>query len=96
MQLPKTYKTMCQQCGDIMQHWLDSDEAKRCGNGHFVAPDDCPRRDIKPPAQPGPGHNVTAPGMRPLTGRETQAHNYRLRARMKKKPSAAQIIFEHR
>jgi hypothetical protein len=35
---PQTYRAMCRQCGDIVQHRLDSDEARRCGSGHFVAP----------------------------------------------------------
>jgi hypothetical protein len=38
MLLPQTYKAMCRQCGEIVQHRLDSDEAKRCANGNFVAP----------------------------------------------------------
>jgi hypothetical protein len=36
--LAQTYKAMCRQCGEIVQHRLSSDEAKRCGSGHFVAP----------------------------------------------------------
>ena len=38
--LPQTYKAMCWQCGDIVQHRLDrdQDEARPCGNGHMVAP----------------------------------------------------------
>ena len=38
--LPQTYNAMCQQCGDIVQHRLDreQDEARRCRNGHSVAP----------------------------------------------------------
>jgi hypothetical protein len=38
MTLPQTYKAMCRQCGDIVQHRLTSDEARSCGSGHPVAP----------------------------------------------------------
>ena len=44
MLLPQIYKAMCRQCGDIVQHQFGNNEAKRCGNGHFVVPDNCPRR----------------------------------------------------
>jgi hypothetical protein len=66
MFLPPTYKAMCRQCGDIVQHRLSNDEALRCGNGHFVAPtiarDDLvkPRLPQPPPATHGkaaPAHN---------------------------------------
>src|SRR4051794_38277864 len=38
MLLPQSYKAMCRQCGDVVQHPLGNDEAKRCSNAHFVAP----------------------------------------------------------
>jgi Restriction endonuclease len=88
MQLPKSYKAMCRQCGDIVQHRLSSDEAKRCGNGHFVAPT-LARAEFVRPRQPGPGHLVTGPAMRPLSRREIRAHNCKYEARMMKKPRAA-------
>jgi hypothetical protein len=36
--MPQTYKAMCCQCGEIVQHRLDreQDEARPCGNGHLV------------------------------------------------------------
>jgi hypothetical protein len=36
--LPRTYKAMCRQCGDIVQHSLVKDEPLPCANGHPVAP----------------------------------------------------------
>src|SRR5271170_3754844 len=35
--LPQTYKAMCRQCGEIVQHRLDrdQDEARPCGSGHM-------------------------------------------------------------
>lgn len=65
MLLPQSYKAMCRQCGDIVQHRLDSDEAKRCGNGHFVAPP-IARPDLIKPRLPAPGQTVT--------GEATPAH----------------------
>jgi Restriction endonuclease len=59
MQLPQDYKAMCRQCGDIVQHRVDSDEAKRCGNEHFVAPTIARPDVIKPRQAPAPGQTVT-------------------------------------
>lgn len=36
--LPDTYKTMCRQCGDIVQHHIAKHDPLPCANGHFVAP----------------------------------------------------------
>jgi hypothetical protein len=36
--LPQTYKAMCRQCGDVVQHSLAKDEPLSCTNGHPVAP----------------------------------------------------------
>lgn len=35
--LPSSYKAMCCQCGEIVQHRLDKGEALPCRNGHLVA-----------------------------------------------------------
>jgi Restriction endonuclease len=95
MLVPQTYKAMCRQCGDIVQHRLDSDEAKRCGNGHFVAPT-IARPDLIKPRLPAPGQTVTgeptpahAPKIvkyRNMTAkaqrrRAIKAHNHQMRAR---------------
>jgi Restriction endonuclease len=61
MQLPDSHKAMCRQCGDIVQHKLSSDEAKRCGNGHFVAPT-IARAEFVRPRQPTP---AAAPDAKP-------------------------------
>lgn len=88
--LSQSYKAMCRQCGDIVQHRLDRDEAKRCGDGHFVAPTIARTELVKPRQQPATGANAPAPGMRPLSRREIRAHNHKYEKRMMKKPSGAQ------
>lgn len=88
MALPQTYKAMCRQCGDIVQHRLASDEARRCGNGHFVAPTIARDDVVKPRQPPGPGGKTAgpSPAPRPLSRREIRAHNYKYEARMMKQP----------
>jgi hypothetical protein len=88
MALPQTYKAMCRQCGDIVQHRLSSDEARRCGNGHYVAPTIARDDVVKPRQPPGPGGKTTgpSPAPRPLSRREIRAHNYKYEARMMRKP----------
>jgi Restriction endonuclease len=81
MLLPQTYKCMCRQCGEIVQHRLASDEAKRCGSGHFVAPTIARGDLVKPRPQPGTGPNMPAPALRPLTRREIKAHNFKVHAK---------------
>ena len=82
MLLPQTYKAMCRQCGDIVQHPLGNDEAKRCSSGHFVAPTIARAELIKPrPAAAATADASPKPAPRPLTRREIKAHNYRYRAR---------------
>src|SRR3954453_1041065 len=86
MLLPQSYKAMCRQCGDIVQHPLDNDEAKRCDSGHLVAPAIARAELVKPrPAASTKADASPKPAPRPLTRREIKAHNYRYRARMIKK-----------
>jgi hypothetical protein len=87
MPLSQTYKAMCRQCGDIVQHRRESDEAKRCGSGHFVAPTiaSAELKNARPPA-PGSGDNTTKPAPRPYSRREIRAHNVKYEARMMKQP----------
>jgi hypothetical protein len=85
MNLPQDYRAMCRQCGDIVQHRLASDEAKRCTNGHFVAPTIARAELVRPRSQQEPGRNVT-PQYRPLSRREIRAHNAKYEARMMKRP----------
>ena len=100
--LSQTYKAMCRQCGDIVQHRLAGDEAKRCGNGHFVAPTIARAELIKPrpPAQSaaaGPAPTIKPKFIRPQNmslkaqlRRKIRAHNHRLRARAIKQPPQQQ------
>lgn len=86
--MPQTYKAMCQQCGEIVQHRLDreQDEARPCSNGHPVAPTIA--RGMLLPPRPG-AHGASSthePAPRPYSRREIRAHNYRYEARMMKKP----------
>jgi hypothetical protein len=86
MALPQTYKAMCRQCGDIVQHRLSSDEAQRCGKGHFVVPTIARADVVKPPQPPGPGGQMTGSAPRPLSRREIRAHNAKYEARMMRTP----------
>lgn len=38
MTLPETYRAMCRQCGEIVEHRFDRTGALPCANGHPVAP----------------------------------------------------------
>ena len=87
--MPQTYKAMCQQCGEIVQHRLDreQDEARPCGNGHMVAPTIARAMLLPPrPAAAGSGTTRQTPTPRPYSRREIRAHNYKYEARMMKKP----------
>src|SRR5271170_575516 len=86
--MPQTYKAMCQQCGDIVQHRLDreQDEARPCGSGHMVAPT-IARAMLLPPRPAATGSGSTKePTPRPYSRREIRAHNHKYEARMMKKP----------
>jgi hypothetical protein len=88
---PQSYKAMCRQCGDIVQHPLANDEAKPCGNGHFVAPTIARAELVKPrPAASAKTDTGPKPAPRPLSRREIKAHNYKYRARMMKQSRAQQ------
>jgi Restriction endonuclease len=88
MVVPPSYKAMCRQCGDIVQHRLGNDEALPCAKGHPVAPS-IARASIVKPRPPTPDQNADpVPAVRPLSRREIRAHNYRYEARMMKKPRA--------
>jgi restriction endonuclease len=88
MVVPPTYKAMCRQCGDVVQHRLGNDEALPCGNGHLVVPSIAHASIVKP-RPPATGQTPDpVPAMRPLSRREIRAHNYRYEARMMKKPRA--------
>jgi hypothetical protein len=85
MLVPQTYKAMCRQCGNIVQHQLNNDQAKRCGNEHFVAPTIARAELVKPRvAASAKADTGPKPAPRPLSRREIKAHNYKYRARMLK------------
>jgi hypothetical protein len=93
MLLPQSYKAMCHQCGDIVQHRLASDEAKRCGNGHFVAPTIARAELVKPQQPMQRAAGMPAPANTPKLMRRRnksakaqrrraiKAHNHQIRAR---------------
>jgi hypothetical protein len=92
--LPRSYKAMCRQCGDIVEHRLASDEARRCANGHFVAPTIAKAELVKPRRPPQPGQPVTSPALahkpkiikvrnmspKAQRRRAIRAHNHKARA----------------
>lgn len=91
--VPTTYKAMCCQCGDIVQHQLDKNEARACCNGHAVVPTIAraalipyrpdPSEQPAVTAQPKPGRMIRARNMsaKAQRRRKIKAHNNRLRAR---------------
>jgi hypothetical protein len=86
--MPQTYKAMCCQCGEIVQHRLDreQDEARPCSSGHMVAPT-IARAMLLPPRPAANGTGSTKePTPRPYSRREIRAHNYKYEARMMRKP----------
>jgi hypothetical protein len=87
--LPQTYKAMCRQCGEIVQHRIDreQDEARPCGNGHLVPPTIARAMLLPPrPAATGSGDHAAKPAPRPFSRREIRAHNAKYEARMMKQP----------
>jgi hypothetical protein len=87
-----------------VQHRLDSDEARRCGNGHFVAPTIARAELVKsrPPAPPAP--SVTGPAPAPKVVRyrnmsakaqrrhAVKAHNRRVRSKAIKQQMAGEYL----
>jgi hypothetical protein len=100
MLLPAGYKAMCCQCGELVQHRLESDAALPCRNGHLVAPT-IARASLVPfrPPASEPGSATTAPkpafvikprniSLKAQRRRKVRAHNNRMRARTLKQPRA--------
>jgi hypothetical protein len=85
LQLPDTYKAMCRDCGCIVQHRLDRKETLPCENGHPVAPT-IARATVIPLPPTNASSTATTPRRQPMSRRQIKAHNYKLRARMTKKP----------
>ena len=87
--MPQTYKAMCCQCGDIVQHRLDRDQdkAQPCANGHMVPPTIARAMLLPPrPADWKPGDEANKPAPRIHTRREVRAHMAKYEARMMKTP----------
>ena len=96
MLLPESYKAMCCQCGDIVQHRLDKSEALPCRNGHPVAPTIARAALVPyrlPVAQPGAAASAPKPlrVIKPLNmslkaqrRRKIRSHNNQMRTRVSK------------
>ena len=82
--LPQLYKALCVQCGDIVEHKLDDDEARPCQNGHPVAPS-IARAMLIPPRRAIATDQSTTPVMVQMSRSQIRAHNYRVRAKVFKK-----------
>jgi hypothetical protein len=80
---PQTYRAMCCQCGDIVQHRLNKGELVPCHNGHQVAPT-IPRGSLIVPRQipASPSGQTPKPTARPYSRREIRAHSAKYEARM--------------
>ena len=97
MTMPPTYKTVCQQCGVIVEHRTHKGEAVPCRSGHMVGPSIDPttlmRRKFPLSSQPA---QTATPMPQPLTRREIRAHNHNVRARMirQARRHAAQAPFD--
>ena len=103
MLLPASYKAMCCQCGDLVQHRLDNDDALPCRNGHPVAPTIARAALVPyraPLAEPGaaaanapkPRHIIKPLNMsiKAQRRRKIRAHNNQMRARVLKKQDEQQ------
>jgi hypothetical protein len=79
--MPETYRAMCCQCGDVVQHKLGSTEALPCKSGHRVAPT-IARAALLPPPQSPTSHAAKPAGASrrpPMSAKaKIQAHNARL------------------
>jgi hypothetical protein len=85
---PDSYKAMCRQCGAIVTHRLDQNEAIACKSGHPVVPT-IARAALDVGARPGGSTSRTYEPPRHYPRREINAHNTKYIARMKKRRPAA-------
>jgi hypothetical protein len=88
--MSQTYKAMCQQCGEIVQHRLDreQDEARPCVNGHAVAPTIARAMLLPPRPAANAASSTKEPAPHPYSRREVNRHNAKYEARMMRKPRA--------
>jgi hypothetical protein len=81
--MPESYKAMCRQCGEIVNHTLDRAEAIPCSNRHLVAPTIARAALVVRKQENGStSRNYTPP--RRYNRQEVRAHNTKYQARMRK------------
>jgi hypothetical protein len=83
----------CCQCGGIVQHRLDNDQARPCRNGHLVAPT-IARATLVPFRPPAPEPADTARAPRP--GRVIKPRNMSLKAQRRRKIRAHNLQLRSR
>jgi hypothetical protein len=88
--MPQTYKAMCCQCGEFVQHRLDreQDEARPCRNGHMVAPTIARAMLVPPRPAANAASSTKEPVPGPYSRRYVNRHNAKYEARMMKPPRA--------
>jgi hypothetical protein len=93
LSLSPVYQAMCCQCGVIVQHCLDKNDALPCSNGHLVAPTIARASLIafRPPAAEASAAHAPKPAfvskprnmsLKAQIRRKIRAHNLQVRARM--------------
>jgi hypothetical protein len=77
--MPETYKAMCCQCGDVVQHKLGGTEALPCRSGHRVAPT-IARAALVPPPQKPASHVPAGARRRPaMSAKARRSAHHRMR-----------------
>jgi hypothetical protein len=88
--LPDSYKAMCRQCGEIVQHTLTGTKAIPCRNGHPVAPTIAQAALVVRRQEGGSTSSRTYTPPRRYSRQEVRAHNAKYQAKMRKrKPKTA-------
>jgi hypothetical protein len=85
---PNSYKAVCRQCGEIVQHQLDRAEAIACSNAHTVPPT-IAKAALAVRRQEDGSTSRTYTQPRRYTRREVNAHNGRYIAKMKRRKPGA-------
>jgi Restriction endonuclease len=83
--IPESYQAMCRQCGQIVQHTLDSTEAIPCRNGHPVAPTIARAALVMQKQEGGSTSSRTYTPPKRYSRQEVRAHNAKYQARMRKR-----------
>jgi hypothetical protein len=88
--MPESYRAMCRQCGEIVQHTLDRAEAIPCRNGDPVAPTIARASLVMQKREGGSTGSRTYTPPKRYSRQEVRAHNAKYQARMRKrKPQTA-------